>query len=63
MFELIYILKKQLNLPVMFWIYGGGYITGTSDSAFYNPVTLLEENVIVVNFNYRLGMFTPFFEI
>lgn len=43
----------------MFWIYGGGYIAGTADSAFYDPTPFLEENIIVVSFNYRLGMFTP----
>lgn len=42
------------DLPVMVWIYGGGFVTGTS--SIYNPANIvLQGNVIVVTFNYRLG--------
>ena len=42
------------NLPVMFWIHGGGNETGAGD--LYNGASLAEkQNVIVVSINYRLG--------
>ncbi|XP_070195105.1 cholinesterase-like isoform X2 [Littorina saxatilis] len=40
-------------LPVMFWIYGGAYTTGTA--AFYNGTELASKGVVVVTTNYRLG--------
>ena len=44
----------------MFWIYGGGFITGSND--IYIPLNFLREDVIVVLPNYRLGAlgFTTF---
>ena len=45
-------------LPVMVWIHGGSYETGAGDHAMYNPATLArEQQVIVVNVTYRLGLF------
>ena len=43
--------------PVMFWIYGGGFQFGSSGDPTYNGTTMAGEGVIVVNFNYRLGVF------
>jgi len=43
------------NLPVMVWIYGGGYFEGNSDFEQYRPDDLLEEGVIIVAINYRVG--------
>ncbi|HKT04531.1 MAG TPA: carboxylesterase family protein [Rugosimonospora sp.] len=43
------------NLPVMFWIYGGGYAFGSSGG--YDPAPLLKQNVIVAIANYRVGPF------
>jgi para-nitrobenzyl esterase len=37
----------------MFWIHGGGLINGSSTP--YDPVRLVNEGVIVVTINYRLG--------
>ena len=43
------------NLPVMFWIHGGGLTTGSGQE--YNGTNLVRTgNVIVVTFNYRLGI-------
>lgn len=39
----------------MFWIYGGGFFAGAGDFSFYDPTPLLEDDVIVVTFNYRLS--------
>ncbi|KXJ83277.1 hypothetical protein RP20_CCG007797 [Aedes albopictus] len=43
------------KLPVMVWIHGGAFCTGSGDSALYNPEYLVQEGVVVVTFNYRLG--------
>lgn len=41
-------------LPVLVWIYGGGYVTGVSDT--YNGEGLAKKgNVVIVSMNYRLG--------
>lgn len=42
-------------LPVMVWIHGGAFCTGSGDSTLYNPEYLVQEGVVVVTFNYRLG--------
>jgi para-nitrobenzyl esterase len=41
------------NLPVMFWIHGGGFINGESDD--YDPTRLVQKGTVVVTLNYRLG--------
>ena len=45
---------ERNNLPVMFWIHGGGNTSGHKD--FYNFSELVKrKDVIVVSVNYRLG--------
>jgi para-nitrobenzyl esterase len=39
--------------PVMVWIHGGALVSGESDD--YDPTKLVEQDVIVVTINYRLG--------
>nr|XP_031828185.1 cholinesterase-like [Nomia melanderi] len=46
--------KPKLK-PVMIWIYGGAYVSGYSDSALYGPDLFLEQDVVFVSFNYRVG--------
>ncbi|MGH7142503.1 MAG: carboxylesterase/lipase family protein [Planctomycetota bacterium] len=48
------------NLPVMVWIHGGGYTTGSGSTPLYDGVHLAEHGVILVSFNYRLGPFGYF---
>jgi para-nitrobenzyl esterase len=44
-------------LPVMVWIHGGGFSAGASNQSLYDGSVLARENgVIVVSFNYRLGI-------
>lgn len=47
--------KSTHRKAVMVWIYGGSYNAGSSLTAFYGPDMLLEQDVVVVTFNYRLG--------
>ena len=42
--------------PVMFWIYGGGFLIGASSRSRLNGANLaVYGDVVVVNFNYRVG--------
>ena len=41
------------NLPVMVWVHGGSLRTGESDD--YKPAGLVQNGVVVVTINYRLG--------
>ncbi|MBV7295628.1 carboxylesterase family protein [Corynebacterium sp. TAE3-ERU12] len=46
------------DLPVLVWIHGGAYSSGGGDQDVFDPRRLVEEqNVIVVNITYRLGVF------
>ncbi|XP_015115295.1 venom carboxylesterase-6 isoform X2 [Diachasma alloeum] len=45
----------ETRYPVMVWVHGGGWMCGSSDSLLYNPKFLLDKDVILVSFNYRLG--------
>ena len=44
-------------LPVMLWIYGGGFVNGGSSPAPYDGSHFAEKGVVFVSFNYRLGRF------
>jgi para-nitrobenzyl esterase len=45
------------KLPVMVWIYGGGFVAGTTSEARQDGTHLAQQGVIVVSMNYRLGVF------
>lgn len=53
--------ENSTLLPVMVWIYGGGFVVGGSEYDVYGPDYLLENEIVVVTFNYRLGMFGNLF--
>lgn len=42
---------------VIFFIHGGGYAEGSGNDYFYGPDFLIEQGVILVTINYRLGIF------
>lgn len=44
-------------LPVMVWIYGGGYVNGGTSPAPYDGSHFAEKGVVLVSFNYRLARF------
>ena len=42
--------------PVLVWIHGGGFVNGSSSSAWYDPTRMATRgDVVVVTVNYRLG--------
>jgi len=43
------------KLPVMLWIYGGGFREGSSSVAVYDGAELAKKGVVVVTVNYRVG--------
>src|SRR6516225_7634296 len=45
------------KLPVMVWIYGGGFVNGGSSPAVYDGSQFAKKGVVFVSFNYRLGRF------
>jgi para-nitrobenzyl esterase len=44
------------RLPVMVWIYGGAYVAGAASAPGYDGAALAGQGVVLVSFNYRLGM-------
>jgi para-nitrobenzyl esterase len=44
-------------LPVMVWIYGGGFTIGGTSPAAYDGTNFARDGVILVSLNYRLGRF------
>ena len=43
--------------PVMVWVHGGGNTAGSGVEALFNGEVLARHGVVVVNVNYRLGIF------
>ena len=43
-------------LPVMVWIHGGAFLTGSGSETIYHGDTLAQSGVVVVTVNYRLGL-------
>ena len=48
---------RSAKLPVMVWIYGGGFVNGGSSPAVYDGTQFASRGVVLVSFNYRLGRF------
>ena len=45
------------NLPVFVWYYGGGFVAGANSEPRYDGENLARKGIIVVEPNYRLGVF------
>lgn len=43
------------GLPVLVWIYGGAFLSGSSSQALYDGSRLAEQGAVVVSLNYRVG--------
>ncbi|XP_046686985.1 esterase FE4-like [Homalodisca vitripennis] len=41
---------------VMVWIHGGGFFRGSGSTEIYGPDFLIEEDIVLVTINYRLGV-------
>jgi para-nitrobenzyl esterase len=48
---------SKAKLPVMVWVYGGGYVTGGTSEPRQDGTSLARHGVVVVSMNYRLGVF------
>ncbi len=48
---------RTSRVPVMVWIHGGGNTAGSGVEALFNGEVLARHGVVVVNVNYRLGVF------
>ncbi|XP_059613937.1 esterase B1-like [Phlebotomus argentipes] len=50
---------KNLNpkrlLPVMLYIHGGGFVCGAGTTMMYGPDFIIERDVVLVTFHYRVG--------
>jgi para-nitrobenzyl esterase len=49
--------SKGEKLPVYVWFYGGGFAAGAGDEARYDGESFAKHGMVVVNANYRLGIF------
>jgi para-nitrobenzyl esterase len=49
--------SSQERLPVMVWIYGGGFAAGAASEPRQDGENLARKGVVVVSMNYRLGVF------
>jgi arylformamidase len=50
----VYAPENAKNLPVIFWIHGGGWQTGDKASAHRKPKTFVDKGYVFVSTNYRL---------
>lgn len=48
------------KLPVLVWIYGGGFVNGGSSPPTYSGAELAKQGILFFSFNYRLGRFGTF---
>ncbi|KAL3282792.1 hypothetical protein HHI36_005958 [Cryptolaemus montrouzieri] len=48
--------SKEELLPVMVFIHWGGFFSGYSGSEYLGPEYIMDKDVILVTFNYRLGV-------
>jgi len=53
-------LDQEAKRPVMVWILPGGFSVGDTAMPRYDGTALAEQGVVVVTFNYRLGMLGQF---
>lgn len=50
----------EAKLPVMVWIHGGAFLTGSGAMPAYDGTNLAKKDVVMVSINYRLGMMGSF---
>ncbi len=52
--------SKEDKLPVMVWIFGGGFVTGDSFQPVFEGTKFASRGVVFVSMNYRLDIFGMF---
>ena len=52
--------RAAKRLPVIFWIYGGGFVNGGASPPTYSGTNLAKQGVLVFSANYRVGRFGTF---
>jgi para-nitrobenzyl esterase len=48
---------SQEKLPVLVWIHGGAFTSGSGACAIYDGESIAKEGIVYVSINYRLGVF------
>lgn len=48
------------KLPVVFWIYGGGFVNGGASPPTYSGAEMAKQGVLFISANYRVGRFGTF---
>lgn len=48
------------KVPVVVWIYGGGFVNGGASPPTYSGANMAKQGVMFVSFNYRVGRFGTF---
>ncbi|KAK9501079.1 hypothetical protein O3M35_002193 [Rhynocoris fuscipes] len=51
----IYTHQTNGSAPVMLWIHGGAWNFGSGNEEYYGPGALMDEDIVLVTINYRLG--------
>uniref|UniRef100_A0A1Y1MMB3 Carboxylic ester hydrolase n=2 Tax=Photinus pyralis TaxID=7054 RepID=A0A1Y1MMB3_PHOPY len=49
------VVNDKESFSVLFYIHGGGWMSGNANSELYGPQKLLEKEIVLVTTNYRLG--------
>jgi para-nitrobenzyl esterase len=49
--------RPEARKPVMLWLHGGGYTSGSGSAPLYDGSKLAQAGVVLVTINYRLGRF------
>jgi para-nitrobenzyl esterase len=49
--------RSSIAHPILFFIYGGGFVEGSSEVPVYNGEALAKKGLVVVTINYRLDLF------
>ena len=50
----------KAKLPVIVWIYGGGFVNGGASPPTYSGANIAKQGVMFMSFNYRVGRFGTF---
>lgn len=49
--------SARKRLPVLVWIYGGGFVSGGSNVPIYDGEAMARKGIVFVTINYRVGIF------